>query len=255
MASDRRHSDNRRSDPEVNDRRKKNDRRGPAGRRNSEKPEAGSASRSARKKVDAKNAKSSTFKAVFRKVAIAFMLFVAIFTFSIIYFFANLDYYMEKVGHRVQVSLEKANLDPESLTDRTTRARLTFRVINSLPFEVILQNLNFTIHLSGYTIGKGMQISPKALIARDAPTRVAVACNVDSIMTRRGLQKAVEKQPAAILKVLAGSNKVKNDQLRDDIKELLKIEGSVDFRLKAAGLEIPFTRKVVFDSSSKATGK
>lgn len=252
MASDRRRADDRRSDPEVNDRRKKTDRRGQAGRRTAEKTETGSSRRSAGKKAEKKGFESAAFKSIFRKVAIAFMLFTALFTFAIIYFFANLDYYMAKVGQRVRVVLDKASLDPESLTDRTTRARLTFKVENSLPFEVILQNLNFTIHLSGYTIGKGMQISPRAIIARDAPTKVAVACNVDSIMTRRGLQKAVEKQPAALLKLIAGSNKGRNDQLRDDIKDLLKIEGSVDFRLKAGGLEIPFTRNVVFDSGSKA---
>lgn len=181
------------------------------------------------------------------------MLAVALFTFFIIYFFAHLDYYMEKIGQRVQISLDKASLDPDSLTDRTTRARLTFMVVNQLPFEILLQNLNFTIHLSGYTIGKGMQISPKASLPKDAPTKVAVACNVDSIMTRRGLQKAVEKKPGALLKIIAGSVNGRNDKLREDIKELLKIEGSVDFRLKAAGLEIPFTRHVVFESSSKAS--
>lgn len=248
MAAERRQSDARRDGGNSGDRRQKSDRRAAAGRRDIDQSGSparasseGSAGRAAKAKRGA--AKVST---VLRKLTIFFIICVALFSAGLIYFFANLDSFMGEVGKRVKVTIDRAFLDPDSLTDRTTRARLNFRVKNSLPLGVVLQNMNFSLNISEYPIAKGMQASPKLAIDGGHEAIVPVACNVDSIMTRRALQKTIEKNAGPLLKGLLNRAQGKADTFGDDIKALVKITGTAEFRLKAGGVEIPFTRQLNF---------
>lgn len=251
MAAERRQSDNRReSAGGANDRRQKSDRRNESGRRevDSDNPRTGGGAKKAgaRKPAADKKNRRMSLSLVFKRFAVVFMIAMALFTVLIIYFFSHLDYYMEKVAKRVAISVERAALDPESLTDRTTRARLNFRVKNTLPLAVSFQNLNFNVSISEYTVAKGMQASPKILIEGNGQTLVPVACNVDSIMTRRALQKTIERNAGPLLKGLLNRAQNKNNGLGDDIKGLVKITGSAEFRMHAGGVEIPFTRRLDF---------
>ncbi|NCB37472.1 MAG: hypothetical protein EOM80_01775 [Erysipelotrichia bacterium] len=239
MAVDRRQSNSRRdSESNANDRRKKQDRRTESGRR---EPEKKSVSR--KSSSGGKEKKKLSFSLLVKRIAIAFMATVVIATLLMIYFFINMDHYVGKISQKIFISLDRAVLDPESLTDRITRARFNFMVKNTLPLSMVFQNLNFNVNLAGYTVAKGMQASPKVLLAASSNTIVPVSCSVDSIMTRRGLQKALESNPRMLLKGLLGQ---KNGKVSEDIKSMVKISGTAEFRLKLGGVEIPFTRRLNF---------
>lgn len=248
MTGDRRRADNRRGKSGDSDRRDSDDRRFTEARRASEDDAQSSVSRKKRKKSSKTSSRTAGKGKIdwtkwFKRVAMVFMLAIVFFTVIIIYFFSHLDFYVNKLGQRIKIDLEKAALDPESLTDRTTLAKLKFTVQNSLPLEVVLQNLNLNLHLSGYTVAKGMQITPKVLIKGHGATIVPVACSVDSIMTRRGLQKAMETIAATAQK----GQQVRAIKLDDDLKGFIKIDGTADFRLLVAGVEIPFTRQLTYE--------
>jgi len=248
MAADRRQSDARRDGGSSGDRRQKSDRRAAPGRR--EIDQSGGKAKASSEAGAGKAAKTkkgaAKVSAVLRKLVIFFIICVGLFSVGLIYFFANLDSFMGEVGKRVKVTIDRAFLDPDSLTDRTTRARLNFRVKNSLPMGVILQNMNFSLNISEYPIAKGMQASPKLAIDGGHEAIVPVACNVDSIMTRRALQKTIEKNAGPLLKGLLNRAQGKADTFGDDIKALVKVTGTAEFRLKAGGVEIPFTRQLNF---------
>lgn len=248
MAADRRQSDARRDGGSSGDRRQKSDRRAAAGRR--EVDQSGNSAKSSPEAGAGRAAKTkrgiSKVSSVLRKLVIFFIACVVLFSAGLIYFFANLDSFMGEVGKRVKVTIDRAFLDPDSLTDRTTKARLNFRVKNSLPMGVVLQNMNFSLNISEYPIAKGMQASPKLTIDGGHETIVPVACNVDSIMTRRALQKTIEKNAGPLLKGLLNRAQGKADTLGDDIKALVTLTGTAEFRLKAGGVEIPFTRQLNF---------
>lgn len=247
MAADRRNDEKRRDGESKQDRRQKNDRRSD-GRREKDKAESGNGSgnSSAARRVPSGKKVKESFSKFFKKFAIVVIVATVLFTAGTVYFFANLDYFMNKVGQRVLISVDRALLDPESLTGRTTRARLNFKVTNTLPLGVVFQKLHFNVNMSDYTIAKGMQASPKIAIEGRGDTIVPVACSVDSIVTRRALQKTIERNAGQLLKGLLSRAQGKADTFGDDIKALIKITGSAEFRLKAGGVEIPFTRKLDF---------
>jgi len=246
MGVDRRQSDSRRDGGGAGDRRQKSDRRAVSGRREVDAPGKSSAASSAPARKAAKSAKNRKMPVIIKKIAIAVIVFAVLFAAGMVLFFANLDFLMEKVGDRVKISIDRALLDPQSLTGKITRARLNFRVKNTLPLGVVFQNLTFDVKISEYTVAKGMQAAPKITVEGGSETVVPIACNVDSIMTRRALQKTIERNAGPLLKNLLTMASGKADTLGDDIKALIKIKGTAEFRLKAGGAEIPFTRKLNF---------
>lgn len=250
MTDGRRKADDRRGQGGSPNRRTSDDRRYAEGRRaaGATAPEPGKKTRKKTAKAVAKSKEKGrvNWPAIFKRVAIAFMLASIFFTVVIIYFFSHLDFYVNKLGQRVNLAIEKISLDPESLTDRTTRARLSFRVKNTLPLDILLQNLTFNVHLTGYTVAKGMQTMPKALINGHSEVIVPVACNVDSIMTRRALQKAKEAKLAPS-KGLADRFTNRKDNITDNLKGVVRIDGKAEFRLLAAGVEIPFSRSLILE--------
>lgn len=247
MAADRRNTDNRRDGDSRLDRRQKNDRR-TGGRRDKDSVESkgAQAGSAPSRKGPAEKKVHAGFSKIFKKFAVLMILAAVIFTAGTILFFANLDYFMDKVGQRVLISVDRALLDPESLTGKTTRARLNFRVTNTLPLGVVFQKLHFNVNMSEYTIARGMQASPRITIEASRETIVPVACSVDSIVTRRALQKTIERNAGQLLKGLLSRAQGKAQTFGDDIKGLIKITGSAEFRLKAGGVEMPFTRKLNF---------
>ncbi|HQB83695.1 MAG TPA: hypothetical protein PLR50_09380, partial [Candidatus Rifleibacterium sp.] len=62
----------------------------------------------------------------------------------------------------------------------------------------------------------------------------------------RALQKTIEKNAGPLLKGLLNRAQGKADTFGDDIKALVKLTGTAEFRLKAGGVEIPFTRQLNF---------
>lgn len=248
MTGDRRRADNRRGKSGDSDRRDSDDRRFAESRRASESDVQASTSSKKRKKSSRSSGRTAGKSKIdwtkwFKRVAMVFMLGIIFFTATIIYFFSHLDFYVNKLGQRVKIDLAKATMDPESLTDRTPRAKLNFSIQNTLPLEVVLQNLNLNLHLSGYTVAKGTQITPKVLIKGHGATIVPVACSVDSIMTRRGLQKAMETSSAMSQK----GAQAPDVRVADDLKGFIRIDGTAEFRLLVAGVEIPFTRLLTYE--------
>jgi len=232
MTTDRRNSQSRRgSASSAGDRRNRDDRRaadrrGKALKAQSEKP--------------ARPAKASGLKGFFRLVAILFMASLALFSLIFIIFFANIDYFMAKAGERLLISAERVTIDPSSLTDRSSRANINLHVNNRLPLNVVMQNLSFSMLLNGYTIAKDAAFMPKAAIKGNSAVTVPVWCQVDSIMARRGLQKAIEgTRSQSALPVISG----RSSTIAEDLKKVSVLEGIAEFRLSAGGIEIPFRRR------------
>ncbi len=235
MTGDRRSADERRSKEDAADRRKKNDRRYASSRRGAAEKNADASSGKKKKQVRKKQKRTIDWASVFKKTAAGFVILMSFFMFAVIYFFAHLDHHMVKVGQRIKVKLEKATLDPQSITDRQADARLNFRIENTLPLDVIVQSVSYSVNLGGYTIAKNMQASPKTTVSAGKSGVIALTCSVDSIMTRRGLQKAMESRKRQNLP------RRDSKKLEENYSDVIKISGAIDFRLKAAGLEIPFS--------------
>ncbi|GAB4274757.1 MAG: hypothetical protein Kow0029_15310 [Candidatus Rifleibacteriota bacterium] len=261
MSGDRRKSDTRRvSDRRGGDRRRNNDRRGNSSDRrgNSSRRTADVGAKSPNKSAKEEARKDSGNAAEFfrtfltrliRKFAIVFSIVLLIFTGLIVYFFSNIDYYMGRIAQNVNIELTRASVDPESLTDRTTRARLYFKIENRLPLSIVFQNLKMNVRLSDYIIAKGVQIMPREKIDAHSEKVVKVEFHVDSIMTRRGLQKTVEKNAGPILKSFLDRLGGKNSAITENLKGVMKIEGSTEFRLVLGGVEIPFARQLPFNAT------
>jgi hypothetical protein len=254
MASDRRGAEDRRGGAGQTDRRNSGDRRTESGRRAAEEIKPTGKSTAAKKKKNSRTALASGKKTagmlgwLLKKLALAFMLLCGVLTAGLFYLFMHSDFYLEKAGRRIRLGLEKAALDPASLTGRNARVFLHFKVHNELPFDLILQNLDFSMHLSGYTVAKGMQAIPKAQIKGNGDTIVPVACSVDSIMTRRGLQKAFVSEARSILHGLGGKQDI-SSRFTENLNGLVKIDGKAEYRLRIAGIEIPFTQKVLLEKN------
>lgn len=259
MPGDRRKSDSRRSsDRRETDRRAQNaDRRAAESRRNAEAAgkAAGKATGRAKSAEPAQEAGDGFSLRTFmqrlaRKLAILFVVLVLILTGALVYFFSHFDYYMDRVAQKIRIVNSKATIDAESLTDRTTRASLTLKVLNQLPLTVVLQNLKLNVKISGYTVAKGVQVMPRVQVAAGQEKAMQVQFHVDSIMTRRGLQKAVQKNSGKILSSLLSRLQGKKEAFADDIKGLMTSEGSAEFRLLLGGIEIPFKRNFEFTQGS-----
>jgi hypothetical protein len=69
-------------------------------------------------------------------------------------------------------------------------------------------------------------------------------------MARRGLQKAVRENASGLLQGLLGRLQGKNKKLTSDLKGVMKVNGTADFRVKLGGIEVPFTKVVQFEQQS-----
>lgn len=259
MAGSKKDSDTRRGSSrrandrrEDADRREKDERRESDSRRNSDAPKPKAKSTRARTAAKDKvtNSGASGLQKFLKKAALAFSIVLLLVTGVLVYFFSHLDFYMDKVSKKVVIEMTKASIDPASLTDRTTKARLYFKVRNQLPFSIIFQNLKMNVKLSGYTIAKGMQIIHKQAIKENSESIVSVQFHVNSIMTRRGLQKAVERNAGPLLKSFLDRLQGKKDAITDNLKGVMKVEGSAEFRLVVGGVEIPFAKIINFDQGA-----
>lgn len=236
MSADRRKAQGRRESASSGGRRDRNDRRDVERRGVVEKKRAVKQVRQVKKKS------VTSFKGLFKLVAILFMASLAFFSLIFIIFFVNIDYFMSKATERLLIDIERVVIDPTRLTDKSSRVNINLRVNNRLPVDLIMHSITFTTRLSGYTIAKDAAFSPKVFVRGNSATTVPVSCQVDSIMMRRGLQKVIEsnyevsKKPA--IAVLSSRPK----SVEDDIKNMTVIEGIAEFRLSAGGIEIPFRR-------------
>lgn len=189
-----------------------------------------------------KGSDSGRFKGFFKLVAIAFMALLLLFSLIFIIFFVNIDYFMSKAGERLLINVERVVIDPTRLTDKSSRVNINLRVNNRLPVDIIMQSINFTTRLSGYTIAKNAAFMPKTFIKGNSATTVPIWCQVDSIMMRRGLQKVIENNNTAGKKPAVAALSSRINSVEDDIKNMTVIEGIVEIRLLAGGIEIPFRR-------------
>lgn len=254
MSGDRRKSDSRRSsDRRAGDRRAPDaDRRNTGGRRNVDS--AAKSARSAKAAAPAAPEESSTpvaeiVQKLIKRLAVLFVILVAIFTVILVYFFSHFDYYMDRLAQQIKIENTKATIDPGSLTDRTTRANLMLEVYNQLPVRVALQNLKLNVKIGGYTAAKGVQVVKRVVIEARQKQFIQVQFHVDSIMARRGLQKAVQQNAAPLLRSLISRVQGKKTSLADDIKGIMTSDGSAEFRLLIGGMEIPFERRFRFGGS------
>jgi LEA14-like dessication related protein len=249
MSGDRRKSDSRRaSDRRSADRRAQNaDRRGVEGRRTVDTAKSPAKQEQA---APVPGRAAETVKKILKRLAILLVVLVTVFTGLIVYFFSNFEYYMNKIAQNIEIENTKATIDGESLTDRITRASLMLKVTNRLPFAVVLQNLKMNAKISGYTVAKGVQVMQRVAVEAGQEKVLQVQFHVDSIMTRRGLQKAIKKNAGSLLKSLLSNIQGKRDAFKENIIGLMATEGSAEFRLMIGGIEIPFERKFNFSQGS-----
>jgi hypothetical protein len=255
MANDRRNKDSRRVEDrrKSNDRRKSTDRRTQASRRDGEAPPAKPASSTEKKKVTKPEPKKKSAPGklgkLFKMFAILLTICVLMVTVIIIGVFSNLDAIMAKVSERVSVNVAQATIDPASLTGRTTKAVIKFDIGNNLPIDIILKDFKFTANLSGYTIAKGVQILPKFKVESWKNARLPVRFHVDSIMARRGLQKAIRKNASKLMNTLLSRLQGKKKKLSEDLKGVMKVSGTAIFKIQISGIEIPFEKILNFEKT------
>jgi hypothetical protein len=257
MANDRRNKDSRRAEDRRKsiDRRKSTDRRTKLSRRDGEAPPAKPTPAPAPEKKKVSKAepkkKSSTGKLgkLFKMFSILLTVFVLMVTIVIVAIFSNLNAIMAKVAKRVDVAVAQATIDPASLTGRTTKAVIKFDIGNNLPVDIILKDFKFTANLSGYTIAKGVQILPKFKVESWKNARLPVQFHVDSIMARRGLQKAIRKNASKLMNTLLSRLQGKKKKLSEDLKGVMKISGTAVFKIKISGIEIPFEKILNFEKT------
>ncbi len=254
MNADRRNEAGRRSaDRRRDDRRNRDDRRAAAKAAAAEKSSGGSKKKTGKsdsRKASVAKPVINKSKRLFKAFAIVLTILVVTLTIGIMYVFSRLDFFMGLASERVSMRLVTASLDSSSLTDKITKARFTIDIKNDLPFGIILTNLNYNVNLSGYTIAKGVQISPRTVIPTMNRARLPIRFHVDSIMARRGLQKAVKENASGLLQGLLGRLQGKNKKITNDLKGVMKVNGTADFRIKIGGVEIPFTKAVQFEQGS-----
>ncbi|MBU1105524.1 MAG: hypothetical protein KKB51_02555 [Candidatus Riflebacteria bacterium] len=238
MASDNRKTDGRRESESESDRRRRNERRDADRRGKAER-------KPAKAKAPAPAKSRFNLKSFFKVVAALFMATLAAFSLIFIVFFGNLDYFMGKAGERLLISVDRVVIDPAHLTERSSKAHINLRIQNTLPLDVVLQSINFSMLLSNYTIAKDAAFMPKAFVKGNSVLTVPIWCEVDSIMMRRGLQKGLQKGSADNDRPAVPTLSSRNNSIASDIKNMTRIEGNAEFRLSAGGTEIPFLRRFV----------
>lgn len=228
--------------------RRNNDRRNNSNRRKSD-------DRRAEKTKEKKSAKTrkkaipivSKAKKFFKLCIFLLTLFVIIATGIVVYVFNNLDYYVAKVSRKVIIKLENASIDPSKLTSRVCESRIKLGIKNNLPIDIILQNLKYDVELAEYKIAKGVQINKIVVIPAAKYKRMGISFHVDSIKTRRALRKLVQKNAVGILQIMLSKLKNKTRALSNDVKELVHIKGTANFKISYHGIELPFSKTINFN--------
>lgn len=180
-----------------------------------------------------------------KKCLFAFMFAVIIILAVGVYFMVNFDTYSAKLAEKIEMTIESVNVDPAKLVDKQTKLKMCMKANNTLPIAVDFKQFTFDMSLGDSQVAKGMQAETNVTLAAGGTTNVNISCNVDSIIARRAIQKALEKNAGQIFKSLLNSKNIKQS-VGDDIKAITVVKGKAEFKLKLGPLEIPFSRAVTF---------
>lgn len=191
----------------------------------------------------------SLLKRLFKYFVILLIIFVLVITGSVIVIFSNLEYFVNNISKHVIVKLEHASIDPSSLTQKVCRAKLTLGMKNNLPVGLVFTNIKYNVKLSEYKIANGVQAKPMLIIPANTYKRLPINFHVDSIKTRRALQKVVRENTQGLLQVMLSKINGKTKSLANDVKQIIKVEGTADFNLSLRGIKIPFTKTIEFNSN------
>ena len=183
--------------------------------------------------------------AFIKKVLFVFMLVAIVLLALLVYCLANFDAFKGKLTDKVSMVLDKVSVDSSKLIEKNAKLKLHFIINNGLPMSVAFRSLVFDMNVGDSNLAKNMLAESKVDLKPNIDTNVIIGCDVDSIIARRAIQKAVEKNASQILKSLLGAKSVKN-ALGEDIRAITSIKGKANFVLKFWSLEIPLVKEVAF---------
>lgn len=199
----------------------------------------------AKKKTASKSSSGNGGMSFFKMLLFAVMALIIVVLGGFVYLLVNLDSYKVKMADAIEFELDSVKVDPSKLIEKTTKLRMCFKIKNSLPLDVVYKSMNFDITLSDTKLANNMLADVNATLHPNASSSVNIACNVDSIVARRAIQKALEKNAVKLLKSVLSQKDV-NSALADDIKAISSIKGTANLILKMGALEVPFEKKLSF---------
>ncbi len=175
-----------------------------------------------------------------------FILFMVLFIFGLflsVYAILNNSKIVPMLSRFIAIKSEEVILKSETLTQKTSRIEMKISIENRAWFPIYLNDIIFDLSLGDYVIAKNFQAKPQLkLLSRDK-TVIPIGLNIDSIITRRALQKTVEKNASELIKKLLSQVPTAKNPYGDDINVVSKITGKTNLFLQVLDYNLPFEKK------------
>lgn len=146
------------------------------------------------------------------------------------------------LGRFVTMSVSTITLNPETFTQKNTRALIHLKIKNSSVIPIYFDNFVFDMKIGDYQPAKNMKAITNIKLDDTKEVTVPIGCNLDSITTRRALQKTIEKNASKVIKKLLDSAPVSKDAYSGDIKAVSKIKGTANMHIKLFGYDLKFSK-------------
>ncbi|MDD3378072.1 MAG: hypothetical protein PHF08_11560 [Candidatus Riflebacteria bacterium] len=166
---------------------------------------------------------------------------IFILTFAI-YVMLNSSKFIPLLGQFVTMSVSTITLNPETLTHKNTRALIHLKVKNTSIIPIYLDNFVFDMKIGDYQPAKNLKAITNIKLDDTKEITVPIACNLDSITTRRALQKTIEKNAGKVIKKLLDTTPVSKEAYGDDIKAVSKIKGNANMHVRLFGYALKFSK-------------
>jgi LEA14-like dessication related protein len=161
----------------------------------------------------------------------------------LVYIILNSNKLIPMLSNFVTVSTEEVILKSETLTQKTARIEMKVRVENKAWFPIYLNDILFDLTLGEYNLAKNFQAKPNIkLLGRDK-TLLPIGLNVESIATRRALQKTVEKNASELVKKILSQSPSNKNPYGDDIKVITKLTGKAELGINLLDYKLPFNKE------------
>jgi hypothetical protein len=115
-------------------------------------------------------------------------------------------------------------------------------VKNTSIIPIYLDNFVFDMKIGDYQPAKNLKAITNIKLDDTKELTVPIACNLDSITTRRALQKTIEKNAGKVIKKLLDTTPVSKEAYGDDIKAVSKIKGNANMHVRLFGYALKFSK-------------
>ncbi len=153
------------------------------------------------------------------------------------------------VRSKIEVTVGKVDIDPQSLLTSQTRFRIRLNVENRLPIGVVLESMKYDLVINNSVVGSGLLVKPQASIAAGVVSPVDVSFAVDGNKTRTALAMALEKQATAALESVLDQLKGRPPRASGGKTSLVRLRGNASYRILAGSMELPIDQTGEFERS------